>query len=259
MALSQSKKKRPEREKKQFKIKRRIESQVFDIPTLKELSRLIGKRVFDTLDHPIAIGKEAKVFRATKETVNGKKTYLAVKIFRIETSSFDKMTDYLKGDPRFDRVKKRKLEIIKAWTRKEYMNLKIAYNAKINVPKPIGYTRNILIMQFLGQKGEPYPTLQEYGPLDAKEEFKQLIKDMKKLYEIGLVHGDLSPFNILQTPKGLYIIDVGQAVILKHPKAQEFLERDVRNIINYFKKFGIKKTPEELLEYIRGKIKDKPF
>ncbi len=251
MATRKSKTKAPAREKKQMKNKKRIESQVFDIPTLKELSRLIGKRVFDTLDHPIAIGKEAKVFRATKESVNGKKTYLAVKIYMIETSSFDKMADYLKGDPRFNRVKKKKFEIIKAWTRKEYTNLKVAYTAKLHVPKPIGYTRNILIMQFFGINGEPYPTLQEYGPIDAEEDFEQLLEDVRGLYKAGLVHGDLSPFNILQTPKGLVIIDMGQAVVLKHPKAQEFLERDVRNIVKYFRKFGITKTDEQVLKYIK--------
>ncbi|MCC7552428.1 serine protein kinase RIO [Candidatus Micrarchaeota archaeon] len=253
MAIRKSKTKAPAREKKQYKQKRMIESQVFDIPTLKELSRLIGKRIFDTLDHPIAIGKEAKVFRATKESVNGKKTYLAVKIYRIETSSFDKMMDYLKGDARFNKVKNKKLDIIKTWTRKEYTNLRLAYGAKIHVPKPIGYARNVLIMHFLGEKGKPYPTLHDYGPINPKEDFNQLLVDIRKLYTLGLVHGDLSPFNILQTPKGLYMIDMGQAVILKHPKAQEFLERDVRNILKYFKKYGIKKSEEEMIKYIKQK------
>ena len=251
MATRKSKTKAPEREKKQLKNKNMIESHVFDVPTLKELSRLIGKRVFDTLDHPIAMGKEAKVFRATKESVNGKKSYLAVKIYRIETSSFGKMIDYLKGDARFNKVKNKKFDIIKTWTRKEYTNLKIAYDAKVHVPKPIGYARNILIMHFLGSKGKHYPTLQEYGPIDPKEDYKQLIQDIKRLYQAGLVHGDLSPFNIIQTPKGLYIIDIGQAVILKHPKAQDFLERDVKNVLNYFKKYGIKDTEERIIKYIK--------
>ncbi len=251
MATKKSKTKAPMREKKQYKQKRMIESQVFDVPTLKELSRLIGKRVFDTLDHPIAIGKEAKVFRATKESINGKKSYFAVKIYMIETSSFDKMKDYLRGDPRFDRVKNKKLDIIKTWTRKEHTNLNLAYKNKLHVPKPIGYTRNILVMGFLGANGEPFPTLQQHGPINVEEDFNQLLEDMKNLYSIGLVHGDLSPFNIIQTPKGPYIIDIGQAVVLKHPKAQEFLERDVRNILNYFKKYGIKKSEEEMLKYIK--------
>ncbi len=52
----------------------------------------------------------------------------------------------------------------------------------------------------------------------------------------GLVHADLSEYNILVKGKKPYLIDFGQAVVLKHPNASAFLERDIKNILQYFKK-----------------------
>ena len=53
------------------------------------------------------------------------------------------------------------------------------------------------------------------------------------------MHGDFSPFNILWSPKGPVVIDVGQAVIQSHPKAQEFLIRDVTRLVEWANKNGI--------------------
>jgi RIO kinase 1 len=50
-----------------------------------------------------------------------------------------------------------------------------------------------------------------------------------------------------------YLIDFGQGVLLSHPKAEEFFERDVRNICFFFRKKGVKCDPEEIIKKIRGK------
>ena len=55
----------------------------------------------------------------------------------------------------------------------------------------------------------------------------------------NLVHGDFSPFNILWSPNGPVVIDVGQAVIQTHPKAQEFLIRDVTRLVEWGNKNGL--------------------
>ena len=76
---------------------------------------------------------------------------------------------------------------------------------------------------------------------------------MKRLYSAGLVHGDISEYNILIKDGIPFIIDIGQGVSLGHPKANEFLERDVKNILYYFRKrYGIDKE----LQNIILKIKD---
>lgn len=252
MALKRSKIKRPKREVKQYKNTRKIEDRVFDEATLKELSKYLGKKIIDTVDNPIAMGKEANVFRATQFTPEGE-VYYAIKIYRIETSSFDRMEDYINGDPRFARVRLgSKFQIVSAWTSKEYANLMICKRAGIHSPNPVTYSRNILIMELLGEDGIPFPKLAETGPINGEQDLDQIIDDIKKLYDEKLVHADLSEYNILMTHDGPYFIDVGQAVILKHPKAEEFLRRDVINVLSYFNKQGIKKDVEEVLRYIKS-------
>jgi len=73
------------------------------------------------------------------------------------------------------------------------------------------------------------------------------------MYSIGLIHGDLSEYNILVKDGKLFIIDVGQSVLLDHPMAEEFLHRDVKNIINYFSKYGVKADFEKVMKEIKGK------
>ena len=54
-----------------------------------------------------------------------------------------------------------------------------------------------------------------------------------------LVHGDFSEYNIFKTDNGLVLFDLGSAVDLRHPNAQEFLKRDINNITRFFSKRGI--------------------
>jgi RIO kinase 1 len=63
---------------------------------------------------------------------------------------------------------------------------------------------------------------------------------IRKLYkEAKLVHGDFSEYNIFKTEKGLVLFDLGSAVDLKHPNANEFLKRDINNISKFFVKRGL--------------------
>jgi len=115
-------------------------------------------------------------------------------------------------------------------------------------------------MEFLGLKGQPYPTLQVNGPLSPddpkalEEEVEELLDDVRKMYRAGLVHADLSPYNILATENGLYIIDFSQAVSVDHPNALRFLRRDINNVVSYYNKFlqiyGLEKDPDEIFHNI---------
>lgn len=246
MALRLSTRKRPSREVKQIKERRIIEEGVFDRPTLLSLNRMIGRKIIKSLDYPVATGKEANVFRATTE--NG---FLAVKIYRIETSMFRHMGKYIEGDRRFKHLKGGKRNIVFAWAQKEFKNLAICEEAGVHAPKPVLCERNILVMEFLGEEGVPYSTLDDVGSEHPKEDLESILADMKKLYKAGLVHADISEFNIMEGNVP-YLIDVGQGVLLDHQMASEFLARDVRNILNYFKrKYGIVKSEEEVLSWIK--------
>jgi len=79
---------------------------------------------------------------------------------------------------------------------------------------------------------------------------KLLIKEVKKLYKIGLVHGDLSAFNILNFNDKPVLIDFSQATITKNYQAEELLKRDIKNIVQFFNKLGVKVDLEQTFKKV---------
>jgi len=109
----------------------------------------------------------------------------------------------------------------------------------IEVPKPIFILKNLLVMEFIGEKnGTPAPRLKDVEQVSNPEMLYNEILDYiwQMFVEAKLVHGDLSEFNILYYKKKPVIIDVSQAVSIEHPKSLFFLTRDVKNIMKYFRK-----------------------
>jgi RIO kinase 1 len=83
--------------------------------------------------------------------------------------------------------------------------------------------------------------------------YNQVIEGMALLYQAGLVHSDLSEFNMLYWQKNVHIIDIGQAVLLDHPLAKHFFERDCYNIARYFHKRGLKTDKTRVYEEVKAK------
>lgn len=250
------KKKLPAREDKQMSEADKIETGVFDRKTMMLLYGFLNKGIISSVDYPISTGKEADVFRATtgpKFKKGGE--YTAVKIFRIETANFIHMQDYLFNDPRFEHVRRNKREIINAWCQKEFKNLLLCQEARVPAPKPFLFDKNVLLMEFIGEEGVPDTTLKALGSEAPEKDCETLLGYVRKLYRRGLVHADLSEFNILMHgyPNAVpYVIDVGQAVLLKHPKAEDFLQRDIVNILRYFKKYGVKRDFDKVLDWVKA-------
>jgi RIO kinase 1 len=226
--------KRPSKDDFQLKERSKIESEVFDRFTLLNLSKLIKKEIIATVDYPISTGKEANVFRGT--TPSGQ--FIAIKIYKVDTAPFFRKEEYLEGDPRFGKLKQNPRDIVIAFARKEFKNLQICEKAGVHSPKPFYHLNNVIVMEFLGKDDLPYPTLNLIGSKDPKKEFKSLLVDIEKMYCAGLVHADLSEYNILLVDDTPYLIDFGQGVILAHPSANKFFERDVSVVMKYYSKYG---------------------
>ncbi|MEM3400146.1 MAG: serine protein kinase RIO [Candidatus Micrarchaeia archaeon] len=246
MALRLSKKKMPKKEEKQLQEKWKIEERVFDRPTLFSLYYLLNKGVITRLHGPISTGKEADVYRA-----EGKAGDLAVKIYRIETTGFQRIEEYLIGDPRFEKVGRTKRSIVYAWARKEYKNLEICAGMGISVPRPIDFKNNVIVTELIGEGGIPAPTLKEVGPTNPQREFETLIGFIIRMFSNGFVHADLSEYNVLVLREKLYLIDLAQGVLTTHPRAIEFLERDVRNVVDYYSDY-IDVDYEETVSRVRA-------
>lgn len=211
----------------------KVKDDVFDTRTLLNLYTLAKKGIIEALGGAVSTGKEANIFYA-----KGSGGDLAIKIYRITTSNFKAMQNYLLGDPRFGSIKGTKRAIIFAWTRKEFRNLLRAEESGVRVPHPIALRENILVMGLIGEEDAPAPMLKDVDLSleEAKSTFDDIVDYVSLLYnEAGLVHGDLSEFNILYVGHPV-LIDMGQSVTLDHPMAETFLERDINNIVRYFKK-----------------------
>ncbi len=238
MARRRSRRKMPERSDYMMKEQKKVEA-TLDPRTMQHLSKFFNKGVISKLEHVIAVGKESDVYMATAgdaEVVTGE--YVIVKFFRIETSTFFNMADYITGDPRFTKMEGRsKSAIIDTWCRKEFGNLEIASNAGVRVPKPYMFNKSILAMEFIGDGGDPAPQLRNYRmDIDEAERMRATIMDyIRKMYSAGLVHGDLSEYNTLVKDGVPYLIDFGQGVVTRHPHALAFLRRDIENMASYFK------------------------
>ncbi|MHC1624503.1 MAG: serine protein kinase RIO [Methermicoccaceae archaeon] len=232
---------------------RKVYGEVFDEFTLKGLYILSRRKEFDALGGVISTGKEAHVLIADKGD-----SMVAVKVYMINTSNFNTMADYILGDHRFRGIKRDRRSIILAWAQKEYKNLKRAWDSGVSVPEPFSVHNNILIMDFIGEDESPYPPMKVVGSelgSDSSKAIEDLIKNVEILYqEAELVHGDLSEYNALwnMREKKVVLIDMGQSVSLEHPRAQEFLERDVYNIVRFARKLGISLKKKEILERIKG-------
>ncbi|MGQ9587698.1 MAG: serine protein kinase RIO [Thermoplasmata archaeon] len=222
--------------------------EVFDKPNLMVIYKLFSDGVLDRLDFPIATGKEGNVFRAS--TRDG--GLLAVKIYRTTTSTFRDMAKYIHGDPRFDGLGGRKRKLIFMWAMKEFLNLKQLYKAGVRVPKPVAQRRNVVVMEYIGNETEPARELRNVKLRDPEPVARKLLDYIKLAYrKAKLVHSDISEFNVLMLDGKPVIIDVGQAVMLGHPLAQEWLERDVSNVARYFRRYDVKIEVAKELKEIR--------
>ena len=226
--------------------------EVFDRLTLLSLYDLVNDGVIDVMHGVVSSGKEARVYWAEDPEGND----LAVKIYLTMTAEFRHgMLKYIEGDPRFQHVRRHPRKLIYLWCRKEFRNLKLAYETGIRVPKPIAARNNILVMEFINQpneRGRPAPLLREAPPEDPEEALEVLLGYMHKLYnEAELVHADLSEYNVMNREGELIIIDWGSAVKKGHPMFTEFLLRDIRNVLRFFHKLGVKvPSVREVFEWI---------
>jgi RIO kinase 1 len=223
----------------------KVEDSVFDEATLAALYKLVQDGYIDAFGGPLSTGKEANVYLAA-----GPEGDVAVKLYRINASDFRAMRDYLDGDPRFEGIGSDKKKVVVAWTKKEFANLKRAQQAGVRVPNPIAVQRNALVMEFVGRDGKRAKRLNEVDVENPETAYEVVREYMRRLHRAGLVHGDLSEYNIVFHEGQLCLLDLGQAVTVHHPNSREFLERDCRNVAAFFTRQGFEVDPDDLLAFV---------
>ncbi|SDR26789.1 serine/threonine-protein kinase Rio1 [Natronobacterium texcoconense] len=223
----------------------KVEQSVFDDATLAALYKLVQDGYVEAFGGPLSTGKEANVYHA-----QGDGREVAVKVYRINASNFRQMRDYLEGDPRFEGLGGKKKDVVLAWTKKELANLRRAQKAGVRVPEPIAAERNVLVMEYIGNEEGRAKRLGEVHIENPETAYEVMREYMRRLYSAGIIHGDLSEYNVVFDEGQLVIIDVGQAVTVHHPNSRDFLERDCENVASFFSRQGLETDPDELLEFV---------
>ena len=224
----------------------KVEQAVFDDATFAAIYKLVQDGHVEAFGGPISTGKEANVYEALAPDDRA----VAVKIYRINASNFQQMREYLDGDPRFEGIGNDKKQIVLAWTRKEFANLERARKAGVRVPEPLAVERNVLVMELVGLAEDRARRLAEVRVENPETAFEVVREYMRRLYEAGLVHGDLSEYNMIIHEGELVVIDLGQAVTVHHRNADEFLRRDCRNVTAFFRRQGADADADALYDYV---------
>jgi RIO kinase 1 len=222
---------------------RKLLDEFFDHPTLLAVSRLVTAGQIDSVDFPVATGKEGGVFRASR---GGE--FRAVKIYRIGNTTFRHLPAYALEELREQTSVRNYGGLIIGWTRREHTILGRLADAGVRAPRPYGHLRNVLVMEFIGDERGAAPRLKDAMIDDPAALYEDLVAQIRTmLLGAGLVHGDLSPFNTLYWDDHVVLIDVAQAVRTDHPQAAGLLGRDITHFARFIRKLGYEVEPEEFL------------
>ena len=211
-------------------------------------------------------GKEATVYRATGKDGST----LAAKVYSDPEVGFRPGEVYLNGryipDRRIRKLlgsaRRRGMDpLLAEWVYHEYRMLWRLHEGGIRGPLPavgpepreLVMAGRVVLMEWIGDD-EPAPRLSDVNLEEgaAREAWSAAKALLLRLLELGLVHGDLSAYNILWWRDELVLIDVPQTVEIEHNRhAGELLERDVRSLVGSFRQFGIEESPELLNLEIR--------
>ncbi|AJE14164.1 PA4780 family RIO1-like protein kinase [Stutzerimonas balearica] len=215
--------------------------------TPKRLEPLIEDGLIDEVVRPLMSGKEASVY-----VVRCGEVLRCAKVYKeADKRGFRQAAKYQEGrkvrNSRDARAmakgsKYGKREREETWQNAEVAALYRLAAAGVRVPQPYDFLDGVLLMEMIvGDDGDAAPRLNDVDlhPDDAREFHAFMIGEIVKMLCAGLVHGDLSEFNVLLDGQGPVIIDLPQAVdAAGNNHAFEMLERDVGNMAAYFGQFA---------------------
>ncbi len=215
--------------------------------TPKRIEPLIQDGIVDKVDRQLMSGKEANVYIVIcGENIRCAKVYKEA-----NKRSFRKAVHYTEGrkvkNSRMARAMEKgtrygRKEQEAAWQNAEVDALYKLAAAGVRVPHPYGFYEGVLLMELVSdENGEPAPRLNDLVLTDelARQYHQILIRQVVRMLCAGIVHGDLSEYNVLVDSNGPIIIDLPQAIdAAANNNACKMLERDVDNLAIYFAQFA---------------------
>lgn len=215
--------------------------------TPKGLQPLIDDGIVDEVLRPLKSGKEASVYVVRCGT-----EVLCAKVYKdMAQRSFQARVVYQEGrkvrGSRQQRAmgkatKFGKREAETAWKNTEVDALYRLAEAGVTVPRPHGHFHGVLLMDLVTDAdGHSAPRLGEVElePEQARDYHARLVRDVVRMLCLGLVHGDLSEYNVLVAPDGPVLIDFPQVLSAAgNNAARQLLLRDVHNVRDSLARFA---------------------
>ncbi len=199
-------------------------------------------------------GKEADVFLVERAVPGDpvQSSVLAAKRYRsVEHRQFQRDDGYREGRKVRGTRERRALakksafgKVVAAgeWAYAEWQALCTIWSAGVPVPYPVQIDGTEILMEFIGVDGAAAPRLAQVRPARAllASYFEQTRVAMSTFARHHVVHGDLSPYNILAQRDRLVIIDLPQLVdLVGNPRGMEYLQRDCHNVCTWFLARGL--------------------
>lgn len=207
------------------------------------INALLKANVLEAFGKSLGVGKEADVYDA----LNPRGERIAVKFHRLGRISF-RQTRRKRG---YTAEHAGWLFQSRLAAEKEFQALKLVFPKGVAVPEPISQNRHVIAMGMI--EGAELAEWREI-PKPTKV-LKEILLNIRKAYlKAGIIHADLSEYNILLKPNmHILIIDWPQYVTKEHPNSQQLLTRDIKNILQYFeRKHMLKFKLKEALAYVTG-------
>lgn len=209
-----------------------------------------GEAIALELQACLKSGKEATVYLCSAHPRTGL-DYVAVKVYKdIERRSFRDMGGYLDG--RIGRTIRKRRDILhmmndaatmqSLWVDAEYAALATLHGMGLSVPTPLARNGQALAMEFIGSGTEASPRLRDadLGRDEAVRIHETLMRSVERMLAADMIHGDLSPYNVLVRAGLPVIIDFPQVVDARyHSQAEAMLVRDVVNLRGFFRRWGL--------------------
>ncbi|MDP2846533.1 MAG: RIO1 family regulatory kinase/ATPase [Candidatus Methanoperedens sp.] len=214
----------------------------FEAYDLLALNAFVKRGSINALGEIIGVGKESVVYEATGGIID---RHVVIKFHREGKMSFKKVR--VKREHIGERKHLSWLYASRLGAKREYDALKTLYPG-VSVPEPIDYNRHAIVMS-VAKGGELAHT-----KIDEPDWYlDEILSQVRKAYRLGIIHGDLSEFNIFVNPEGCELIDLPQYITSSHANATELLYRDIDNVLSFFnRKYRIKRDIKEVINTVVG-------
>lgn len=202
---------------------------------LLALNALVKRGSLSAIGEELGVGKESVVYEGLREMVGGLgQQPVILKFHREGRTSFKQVKrkrEHLDGLQHFSWIYAARLA-----AKREFEVMQRLYPG-VSVPEPVDHNRNVIVMA-IAEGGE----LSKTRVVDPEWYLDMILEQVGLAYAKGVVHGDLSEYNIFVSDEGVTLIDWPQYVEVGDARAGELLERDVGNVLAFFKrKYGVER------------------